>query len=366
MPPDWKTYLRTPRCLLTQREADRNTIREYEFLYHHRAPIRLLDESELPTQGLAEQSVLHWLRESDRDCALLLGDFGDGKSFFTYTLARRMTEEFLRSPGSGWIPLRLSLRGLGDHPVDSRTFLDQRLLEFCAGVRTWNEITQRYRFLVILDGLDEMSLGMNDTAVLHNLNLLEQLLEQFQGHRILVTSRKKVIYADKVHERLLTVLQQPEVWHLAPLSRTDRLAFLDRLANTKEQKARLIKIQQTHDLMGLAAKPLFLDMLRVQLDNDHIHELDMSGFYRTYAEQVLARKQHFQLALAGDHTSPGEIRRRMLILLEEMALCMQRMETDSLSLTRTTWLPSSGTAQIPAKPKPSPKMQMPASPTARF
>ena len=131
----------------------------------------------------------------------------------------------------------------------------------------------------LIDGLDEMSLGMNDTAVLENLGRLEELIEQFKGHKLIITSRKMAIYADKIRERILDCLSGPEILHLAPITQRDRLAFLKNLADTPQRKERLLKMQNTHDLLGLAAKPLFLEMMQVLLDDDDIRELDAAGIY---------------------------------------------------------------------------------------
>lgn len=333
LPAEWKRYLRTPVQLLTQQEADLNTVREYELLYQMRAPIRLLDEGELLIDGPAEERILQWLRDSEHPNALLLGDFGDGKSFFTYVLARKLAEDFLRSPKSGWIPLRLSLREQGDRRENFRDFLNRRLQEFCDGVSSWNAVQRENRILIILDGLDEMSLSMNDTAILRNVAVLEKILEQFRGHKILLTSRKMIMYSDRVCKRVLDVLEQPEILHLAPITRGDRLAFLERYADTPERKARLMTIRRTHDLLGLASKPLFLNMMRIQLESDDIQAMDMAGIYQNYAEQSLKRKYNVQLVRAEeDITDPETVRQRLLKLLEDLALCLQRAGEDSISL----------------------------------
>lgn len=332
LPPQWKAYLRDPDLLLTQIESDQRTKRDYRSLYLCHAPIRLLDEQEQPIGGFAEDYLLQWLERPGQPCALLLGDFGDGKSFFTYVLARKLAENFSRSPRAGWIPLRLSLRELGDRPMRPREFLNQRLQEFQSDVFAWNQVSREYRFLIMLDGLDEMSLGMHDGAVLDNLSKLEGLMEQFREHKLLVTSRKMAIYADKVRERILDALEQPEVLHLAPVAPGDRVAFLERLADTPERKNRLLKIRSTYDLLELAAKPLFLSMMRLQLDSDDIHAMDASGIYQDYAERVLTLKYNYQLSLPGDHTSRKTVRDRMLYLLEELALCLQQSGADSISL----------------------------------
>lgn len=331
LPRHWMNYLREPRCLLVEQEADLTTAHRYEALYDCCVPMGLLDQNELPVDGTAEEYFLGWLRREDSPCALLLGDFGDGKTFFTYTLARRLVKDFLASPDQGFIPLRISLQRLGDQPSACRDVLNARMREFSDGVREWNEVQGRYSFLIVLDGLDEMSQSMSDAAVLENLSILEEFIPQFKGHKLLVTSRKMVIYSDRIRRRLMTALNCPEVLHLAPVTPKDCMRFLQKMANTPSRQQRLTQIRQTHDLLGLAAKPLFLDMMRLQLDGGHVESMDSAGIYLHYAKEVLRRKQK-QLALLGDTTHPGDIQERLLDLLEKLAVCLYRQGVESISL----------------------------------
>lgn len=332
LPKHWREYLRVPAKLLTQCEGDRATSRRYEELYGNYVPMHLLDEEGVSIGGTGEAYIHQWLDCPERPCILLLGDFGDGKTYFTYTLARKLAEEFRASPKTGWIPLRLSLSDLRDSIMDCREFLHRRLREFGGTIAEWRDIQEEYHCLIILDGLDEMSLGMHDTAVLKNLERLEELIGQFQGHKLMVTSRKMAIYADQVRERILDCLDHPEVLHLSPVSPKERLAFLERAADTPQRKARLWKMQNTHDLLGLAAKPLFLEMMQVLLDEGEIEETDAAGIYLQYTDRVLERKFNMQLQLEGRYIRPAVVRSNVVRLLEELALCLQRKGTDSIGL----------------------------------
>lgn len=334
LPRKWREYLQKPAKLLTQCEGDRDTGERYEVLYENYVPMHLLDEEGSPLDGTAEEYICQWLEKTGAGCALLLGDFGDGKTYFTYTLARKLSREFLASPDTGWIALRLSLNDLRDNRMDCREFLHRRLREFGGTLDEWNEIQRNYPFCIILDGLDEMSLGMNDTAVLENLGRLEELMEQFKGHKLLITSRKMAVYADKIRERILGCLENPEILQLAPITQRDCLAFLQKLADTPQRREHLLKIQNTHDLLGLAAKPLFLEMIQVLLDSDEIQKLDAAGIYRQYTEKVLARKFPMQLRRNCDYTRPEAVRSNMLFLLEKLALCLQTEGLDSISLEK--------------------------------
>ena len=334
LPPVWKRYLHNPEWMLTYSESDTVSLQNYRTFYPNRAPSRLLDGGGQLIDGSAEEYILKWLQREDSSYALLWGDFGDGKSFFTYVLARYLAKRFLRSPETGWIPLRFSLRTLSGNSKDGRQFLEERLRDFGADLSLWNQVKleTKYRFFIILDGLDEMSLDMSDSAVLDNLIWLEHLLMQFAGCKVLVTSRKMDGHTDCVRDRVLEALCRPLVLHMAPVTLEDRLAFLERMANTPERRSRLEKIRTTHDLIGLAAKPLFLNMIEAQLDNENIHSMDMVGIYQDYAERALARNYEYHLEMRGDRTSPQKVRTHILLMLEQLALCMQEFGTDSISL----------------------------------
>ena len=333
LPPVWKRYLHNPEWMLTYAESDAVSLQNYRTCYPNRVPSRLLDGGGQLMDGFAEEYILKWLQREDSFYALLWGDFGDGKSFFTYVLARYLAERFLRSPETGWIPLRLSLRTLSGGK-DGRQFLEERLKEFGADLSLWNQVKleTNYRFFIMLDGLDEMSLDMSDSSVLDNLIRLEHSLTQFAGCKVLVTSRKMDGHTDCVRNRILEALHQPLVLHMAPITLEDRLAFLERMANTPERRSRLEKIRTTHDLIGLAAKPLFLNMIEAQLDNKKIHTMDMVDIYQDYAEQTLARSYEYHLELERNHTPPAAVRSRMFLMLERLALCMQELGADRISL----------------------------------
>ena len=332
LPTVWRKYLKDPVWLLMQSESDLKTQKEYERLYAQFIPLRLLDAEEFPVDGTAEAYIFtKWLPKEDSSSILLLGDFGDGKTFFTYTLARILAKKFLQCPSKGWIPLRLPLSDLRDGCLDCRDFLKRRLEEFQADLGSWNELQGRYQFLIILDGLDEMSLKMSDTAVLDNLGRLEDLVAQFKGHKLLVTSRKMAVFADRVRDRILSILDGPECLHLAPIALGDRLDYLNKQADTPQKRKRLLKMQSTHDLLGLAAKPLFLEMERALLEEGYMGPLDAAGIYEAYAEKALNRKFRQQL-LRNNYTQPKRVIQNLLALLEDLALCLQRKGVDSISL----------------------------------
>ena len=57
---------------------------------------------------------------------LLLADFGEGKSVFTYCLTRRLSEEFRAAPDGALFPLRIPLREFREAGT-ARGLLERRL-----------------------------------------------------------------------------------------------------------------------------------------------------------------------------------------------------------------------------------------------
>ena len=110
LPLPWQRYVYNPANLLAMQE-ERGS---YEEIYGNQVPIRCSSEDGIPISGTAEDYIFDWLAQpiSDGqmpDTLFLLGDFGDGKSFLTYSLSRRLVERFVEAPDSRHLPLRLLL-----------------------------------------------------------------------------------------------------------------------------------------------------------------------------------------------------------------------------------------------------------------
>jgi predicted NACHT family NTPase len=102
----------------------------------------------------------------------ILGEFGDGKTTFTYFLARNLALDFLNDPDNGWIPVRFSLKYY-QSAKDPQTFLERRLSEFNADNGSWNDLRNEKRnLLVILDGFDEMTPKLDTRTIKQNTAIL--------------------------------------------------------------------------------------------------------------------------------------------------------------------------------------------------
>jgi site-specific DNA-cytosine methylase len=282
----WRDYLRDSGRLCFGKEARD----DLEALFVNHVQLRAANEQGSLLGGTLMDQVTAWITDSDSSALLLLADFGEGKTVFTYCLARRLCEEFRRSPDDHYFPLRIPLREFKEAGATGRALLERRLAEVAAQISDWRTLTGQVRTLAILDGFDEMSSDLSPAAVTENLRGLESCLAELYGCKILVTSRRRVLDGARDRQRVLDRLGGPSVLHIASGSRPQRIKYLEQFA-ADEQTARVLKnLCALYDTVGLSAKPLFLQMIRETLTELPSDELDELILYETYIAKSLRRK----------------------------------------------------------------------------
>lgn len=221
--------------------------------------------------------------------ALLLADFGEGKSFFTVSLCVHLQERYLREPRSGSpIPVRLHLRGYR-HVSAPADFLRTGLEFLGLSMTDWAEL-RRGNVFVVLDGLDEMSVRQDPATTRANLDKIGSLLELLEGLPVLVTSRPHFFAAGTDRERFYDRLRRPHVFRMGQPDRRDTVTHLRAYADSLHLAPKLNKIKELYDPIGLAGKVLFLEMIKKtlpELPEDHFDELVL---YETYVRGALSRK----------------------------------------------------------------------------
>jgi hypothetical protein len=290
-----------------------------------------------------EECVREWLAQPDKPVLLLLGDFGSGKTFLTYVIARALAAEFRQSPDKSWIPLRLPLK---DYRLveNSRQFLVRRLEEFGANFDGWRELRDRGRLLTILDGFDEMSIELDPISVTSNIKRLIACFKEFDRTKIIITSRSHFFENQQYKRRLLERLANPTLLRVTPIPRQEITRHLQRYAVTPNAASALARLHDMHDPIGLASKPLFLQMVKETLDKLPENP-DVVSLYEVYARESLGRKIEF-LEDRDLSISQSEIVENMLRILEDIALKLQRSGAravpmrglgDGESLSRMLW-----------------------------
>jgi len=252
--------------------------------------------------------------------ALLLAEFGEGKSFFTVSLCEYLRDRYLEQPRSSRpIPLRFFLRGYRD--VDSPLeFLRAQLQQLGLSLEDWPELIRR-EILIILDGLDEISVRQDPATTRANLDKVGSLLELLEGLPVLVTSRPHFFSSGPDRERFYDRLRRPHVFWMGQPDRRETVTHLRAYAESLDLTKKLDKIKELYDPIGLACKVLFLEMIKDTLPDLPENRFDEVVLYETYVEHSLKRKIGL-LRDPGSVLNDSELRDQLEKLLERIAIAI--------------------------------------------
>ena len=251
--------------------------------------------------------------------ALLLAEFGEGKSFFTVSLCAYLRARYLAEPGPGSPIPSLLLQGF-QHTSSATDFLRTQLERTGLTMQDWAEL-RREEVLVILDGLDEISVRQDPDTTRANLEKIESLLGELEGLPVLVTSRPHFLSAAYERERFYDRLRRPRVFRMSQPDRRDIVAHLRTFADTPALAQKLDKIKDLYDPIALASKMLFLEMTKNTLPYLPEDRFDEVTLYEVYVTKSLERK----IELLRDPDSAlldRELHQQLLELLEKIAVAI--------------------------------------------
>jgi hypothetical protein len=168
-----------------------------------------------------------------------------------------------------------------------------------------------------------MSADLSPGAVTANLRGIESCLHELAGSKVLVTSRQRVLDGAHDWQRTLDRLKHPKIIRIASGSRIQRVKYLEQFATDDNSSQVLENLRNLYDPIGLAAKPLFLQMIRetlTELPHDSFSELIL---YSTYITKSLNRKIEFleddQLTLTHE-----DLIKNLMEILEDIAVKLQQ------------------------------------------
>jgi Leucine-rich repeat (LRR) protein/Flp pilus assembly protein TadD len=332
LPKGWKGYLRDPNKLILRGDPS-----DLDNLYKHHVTLKCKDETGTELSQTLVEKIMEWLEKpfNTDPSLILLGEFGDGKTVFTYLLSRKLAEDFLSSPSTGWIPIRFSLKDFGLETVrDSRDFVRRRLEEFGADIDGWNTLKlSQFKMLAILDGFDEISKKLDHKTVLKNINdLIECYTNEFYKVKLLITSRKHFFENQQDKERLIMRIGNPQLLHLAPIDRRTTEDYLNQYAKEINSEEKFKQLKNYHDPIGLASKPLYLEMVKFSLKDLPEEDLNELALYETYTRQSLERKEDY-LEDEKLETPPEMVVKNMLAILEEIAIKLHQSNEEFVYLS---------------------------------
>ncbi len=284
---------------------------------------RALDATRTPLPNSLMDTVNNWIIQGGSRVCLVLGDFGDGKTAFTYMLSRQLLAKYRREPREGWIPVRFPLSRFARPGFNSHNFLRDRVEELGSTIPDWSKMAEQRNILAILDGMDEMTKTLNVDAVRRSIDLLVDCCRnQFERlRRIIITCRTPFFEELTQREYLKHKLGNPQIFYIAPFDKREVYEKLENLAIDSVQKLNLHRLSQMHDPIGLARKPLFLKMVTETIsvpDSDFSSE---TAIYQSYIDNCLNNESKLELLESnGQHTFGAELKAGLLEIMERIAM----------------------------------------------
>lgn len=256
---------------------------------------------ERETLGHLDDYIDEWLKERGKMHISLLGDFGAGKTWFCRHYAYRQLERFLKNPAKERLPLLLTLRtftkAMTAQQLVNDALIEQYKLPFIGSAfDIFQEMNQRGKLLLILDGFDEMARKVDYQTVVDNFWELAKLVEE--GGKVILTSRTEYFRWVKESEKVLggeefgrqtLVLEPPkfEVIYLEQFNNDQIRQVIIKSVGATKGPALADTVLKSRNLAEMARKPLLIDLLLAALDEASVDLLENQARVFLFATQSL-------------------------------------------------------------------------------
>ena len=239
-------------------------------------------------QGL--KFLLDWSR-SESKLFILLGDYGAGKTSLSLQLTYQLAKNYLSN--SDWrIPVFISLK---DYCPEKQNIFDfvagsiKKQYKIIIDSVAFINLLQEGKFLLTLDGFDEMTTKNNKNTTVRNFKAILQLM--VGNSKVLLTSRTHYFRSHDEMENLFEIagmnLQKDDcqVADIRPFKPDQILEFLKK-RSAGEWQQQVQTINTVYNLADLASRPLLLEMITKTLGQllDNYSNVDASLLYKQYTD----------------------------------------------------------------------------------
>jgi len=261
-----------------------------------------------------------WLKDTKHNQVAILGDYGTGKTSLCLNLTYKLALRYKEHSQTNRIPIFIPLK---DHKLIPdinkliielfKNSLDFKLLKNFLNTEedallTLQEMLKTGKFLLILDGLDEMSERVQYSVTQKNLEKISELAKT--ECKIILTCRTHFFKTQlDIIKTLSPVSDIPlkdmidtkldfEVIYIEPLNQTQIEHFLDkRLKSKGKLKEHLNHIKNIYNLRDLAKRPILLEMIIrtipfLQKEMSQNIEITATELYKTFTEIWIQRDRN--------------------------------------------------------------------------
>lgn len=246
------------------------------------------------TSTHALETLARWIQTPGSRCVLILGEFGTGKTFLLYELARH-----LQQPDSKQVPLLCNLREI-EKAQEIDTLLVQHMQrEHITPIvpQSLRHMIELGRVILLFDGFDEMALRTDYERAVHHLEALLTAVTPGTDAKLILTSRTSHFLTDN---EVATVLGQKlalvpvTAAQLQPFTSEQIERFLEnKLGSRAAARARSVLMAKVEDLSGLAQNPRMLNMIaeidefRLEETSQRLGTVTEADLYQLLIEQWL-------------------------------------------------------------------------------
>jgi hypothetical protein len=252
--------------------------------------------------GGLDKYLYNWINNEDGSHITLLGNYGTGKSTTLRRLMWLQSTEYINNSDDGKrIPIFIELKGFKNAPKTRQLITDMLVNEYGININfaKFQELNKQGKFLIILDGFDEMIDKVIEGNIQEHFNELSTLA--CENSKVILSCRthyfkdhKEVleVHNDNVVDLYSDVEKRSgfQILFLNSFTESDIDEYLVAFFKDSWEKYKSI-IKTTYDLYSLAEIPILLNMIVETLPELIKKEksINRPAIYETFTNRWLKR-----------------------------------------------------------------------------
>lgn len=263
-----------------------------------------------------EQAILNWVNQDDENPLVILASYGMGKTSLVKRLCKIFVDKYYKNPNSR-IPIFIPLGEIGSEQslegLLGKLFTSSHIVDHY-NFNIFMQLNKSGRFVLFLDGFDEMKYAMSRDTLLYNFNQLNKLVE---GSKVVLTGRPNAFlsYEEQLEllhgkrktigEKLRTIPDWPNYTELMikPFSPEQIKEFFSNyIGNIKLSNKNKTIIQraessdfnsgQYNNLLSIASRPVQLKMLVAILPEwkENLDSVTITILFSEFIDLIIRRE----------------------------------------------------------------------------